>query len=130
MIKPFALLAALTLPLLGEEGLKLILPTKNDALLKDKPEEFYMYVDRNFNGQISTPWTAGQYGFVRTLRQTEKDGVIATHFHEGIDIKPMKRDRNQNPLDEIRAIAAGEVGYGRPSLQQHGVFTLGTGLAR
>ena len=108
MIKSLAFLT-LTLPLFAQEPLKLVLPTDNDALLNGKPEDFYMYVDRNFEEQVSTPWTAGQYGFVRTLRRTEKDGVIATRFHEGVDIKPMKRDRNNNPLDEIRAIAAGEV---------------------
>ena len=91
------------------EPLKLALPTKNEALLEGKPSDFYMYVGRNFEGKTSTPWTAGQYGFVRTLRRTEKDGVIATKFHEGLDIRPVRRDRNGNPLDEIKAIADGEV---------------------
>lgn len=109
MIKSLALLATTLLPLQADEPLSLVLPTENRALLDGKPEDFYMYVGRTFEGQNSTPWTAGQYGFVRTLRRTEEDGVIATKFHEGLDIKPVKRDRNGNPLDEIRAIAAGQV---------------------
>jgi len=88
----------------------IILPTANDHLLRNENEKFYMYVYRNFEGQESRPWTAGKYGFVRSLRRTE-DGVLCTKFHEGIDIKPLKRDRNRNPLDEVRAIAAGTVAY-------------------
>lgn len=116
----------LILPLTADEPLKLVLPTKNRALFDGKPEDFYMYVGRTFEGTNSTPWTAGQYGFVRTLRRTAKDEVIATKFHEGVDIKPLKRDRNNNPLDEIRAIAAGLVvhtglsgTYGRYVVIQH-----------
>ncbi|MEN8756648.1 MAG: M23 family metallopeptidase [Akkermansiaceae bacterium] len=93
------------------EPLKLSLPTDNRALLEEKPEDFYMYVHRSFDGQSSKPWTAGQYGFVRTLVRTEKEGVIATKFHEGLDIKPLTRDRSGNPLDEVRAIAAGTVAH-------------------
>lgn len=107
----FALLLAAVGILPAEEPLRLVLPTDNRAIFGDKPEEFYMYVPRVFEGQESSPWTAGQYGFVRTLRRTEKDGIIAVQFHEGIDIKPTKRDRNNNPLDEIRAIDKGEVVY-------------------
>lgn len=88
----------------------IVLPTLNDHLLRDDNEKFYMYCYRNFEGQESKPWTAGKYGFVRTLRRTD-DGLICTKFHEGIDIKPLKRDRRNNPLDEVCAIAAGSVVY-------------------
>lgn len=101
------LLIVFSLVLQAVEPLKLSLPTDNRALFDGKPEDFYMFV---FRGK-SKAWTAGQYGFVRNLVQTEKEGVIATKFHEGLDIKPVKRDRNQNPLDEIRAIASGQVVY-------------------
>jgi len=97
------------LALSGAEPLKLQLPTDNTAIFDGNPEDFYMYVDRNFHNETSKPWTAGQYGFVRTLVKTEKEGVIATKFHEGLDIKPTRRDRSGNPIDEIRAIASGEV---------------------
>ncbi|MCP5536088.1 MAG: M23 family metallopeptidase [Akkermansiaceae bacterium] len=73
-----------------------------------------MYVHRNFEGKASKPWTAGKYGFVRNLRRTE-DGVIGTQFHEGIDIKPIKRDRSGRPLDDVQAIASGVVAYTNPS---------------
>ena len=95
---------------LEAEPLRLQLPTDNDALLREKPEEFYMYVDRNFEGQISKPWTGGKYGFVRTLRRTT-EGVLGTRFHEGVDIAPVKRDSGGRPLDEVRAITTGVVAY-------------------
>lgn len=88
----------------------IVLPTLNDHLLRGENEKFYMYVYRNFEGQESRPWTAGKYGFVRTLRRTD-DGLVCTKFHEGIDIKPLQRDRRNNPLDEVCAIAAGKVVY-------------------
>jgi len=108
-MKLLALLALLPFALKAAEPMKLSLPTDNTALFDGKPEDFYMYVHRGFGGQSSKPWTAGQYGFVRTLVKTEKEGVIATKFHEGLDIKPTRRDRSGNPLDAIRSIAAGEV---------------------
>lgn len=89
---------------------RIILPTSNDYLFRGEGEKFYMYVHRNFEGVKSKAWTAGKYGFVRNLKRTE-DGVIGTRFHEGIDIKPIKRDRSNNPLDEVKAIAAGTVAY-------------------
>lgn len=109
----FSLLLPLSLH--AAEPLKISLPTDNRALLEEKPEDFYMYVHRSFEGQSSKPWTAGQYGFVRTLVKTEKEGVIATKFHEGLDIKPVKRDGRGNPTDEVRAIAGGTVVYVNPN---------------
>jgi hypothetical protein len=110
-MKFLATLIILPLVLTGAEPLKFNLPTDNKALFEGKPEEFYMYVDRVFDNEPSKPWTAGQYGFVRTLHKTEKEGVIATKFHEGLDIRPTKRDRSGNPIDQVRAIASGEVVY-------------------
>ena len=69
-----------------------------------------MYTTRSFEGKASKPWTAGQYGYVRNLRRT-REGIIGTKFHEGIDIRPMKRDSAGRPLDYIRAIAKGEIAY-------------------
>lgn len=89
---------------------RIILPTENDFLFRGESSKFYMYVYRSFEGVSSKPWTAGKYGFVRNLRRTE-DGVIGTRFHEGIDIKPLQRDQRNNPLDPIKAIAAGTVAY-------------------
>ena len=108
-MKFLATLLVLPLVLTGAEPLKLTLPTDNKALFEGKPEEFYMYVDRVFDNEPSKPWTAGQYGFVRNLVKTENEGIIATKFHEGLDIRPTKRDRSGNPIDQVRAIASGEV---------------------
>lgn len=118
-------------PLLGmlatsaAEPLRLQLPTDNDALLRGKPEEFYMYVDRNFEGKISKPWEGGQYGFVRTMLRTP-EGVIGTRFHEGIDIQPVKRDSSQRPLDEVRSMATGVVAYvnSRAGNSNYGIYVV------
>lgn len=84
-------------------------PTDNQALLNpQKPQDFYMYVDRNFEGLVSKPWEGGTYGFTRTIVRTQA-GLVATKFHEGIDIKPIKRDANNEPLDEVRPVLAGKV---------------------
>ncbi len=93
----------------AEEPLKLDLPTDNRHIFGSEPQKFYMYTYRNFEGAESRPWTAGQYGYVRTLVRTTGDGVIATKFHEGIDIRPVKRDSAGRPLDLIKAIAKGKV---------------------
>ncbi len=100
---PFSLQAA--------EPLNLSLPTDNRAIFDGKPEDFYMWVPRS-SGKA---WTAGQYGFVRNLVNTDGDGVIATKFHEGLDIKPMKRDSSSRPLDIVSTIAAGKVVHTSPS---------------
>jgi len=90
--------------------LNLALPTENDALFRGGGPDFYQYVIRDFKGAKSTPWEGGQYGFVRDPVETP-NGLIYTRFHEGIDIRPMHRDANGEPLDEVRAIADGTVVY-------------------
>lgn len=110
-MKFFAILLLLPLALKAAEPLKLTLPSDNRALFEGKPENFYMFVYRTSEGKTTEAWTGGQYGFVRNLIKTDKEGVIATKFHEGLDIKPTKRDRIGNPLDEIRAIASGQIVY-------------------
>lgn len=89
-------------------GLKL--PTYNKYIFSSEPQKFYMYTDRYFDGKKSKPWTAGQYGYVRNLLATS-EGVIGTKFHEGIDIRPMKRDSAGRPVDYVRPIANGKVVY-------------------
>ncbi|NNC89110.1 MAG: M23 family metallopeptidase [Akkermansiaceae bacterium] len=90
--------------------LRLQLPTDNKAIFSGGGEAYYMYVDRTFEGRKSKPWEAGQYGFVRNLKRTE-EGIIGTRFHEGIDIRPVKRDSSGRPLDAVRTIATGVVAY-------------------
>ena len=90
------------------QALDLVLPTDNDAIFSGDGPGFYQYVERNYKGAKSTPWEGGQYGFVRDPTDTA-GGLVYTRFHEGIDIRPLHRDANGDPLDEVRAIADGKV---------------------
>ena len=86
----------------------LVLPTDNDALFSGGGPGFYQYIERNYKGVKSTPWEGGQYGFVRDPMETSA-GVVYARFHEGIDIRALRRDAHGEPLDEVRAIADGKV---------------------
>ena len=90
------------------EPLNLALPTENDAIYRGDGPEFYQYIERDYQGVKSTPWEGGQYGFVRDPAETSA-GLVYTRFHEGIDIRPLQRDERGEPLDPVRAIAAGVV---------------------
>jgi len=90
--------------------LGLQLPTDNQALFSGDPSDFYMYTYRTFEGVSSKPWTAGKYGFVRNQKRTAA-GIVNTRFHEGADIRPVRRDSSGKPLDDVRAIADGKVVY-------------------
>ena len=113
---------------LGAEPLNLVLPTDNNALLRGDGPAFYQYIDRDYQGEKSTPWEGGRYGFVRNPRQTSA-GIIYTRLHEGIDIKPVQRDATGEPTDAVRAIApgvvvhasqtAGSSNYGRYVVVEH-----------
>ncbi|PYK10046.1 MAG: M23 family peptidase [Verrucomicrobia bacterium] len=93
-----------------DHALDLVLPTDNDALFSGDGPAFYQYVERNYKGMKSTPWEGGKYGFVRDPTDTP-GGVVYTRFHEGIDIRSVRRDENGEPLDEVRAIADGKVAH-------------------
>jgi murein DD-endopeptidase MepM/ murein hydrolase activator NlpD len=90
------------------KALDLVLPTDNDALFHGGGPDFYQYIERDYHGEKSKPWEGGQYGFVRDPVETSA-GIIYTRFHEGIDIRPLHRDEQGEPLDEVRAIADGKV---------------------
>jgi len=111
----FALLLSgtMTIQTAQNQGLDLALPTDNNALFSGDGPAFYQSVDRDYNGVKSTPWEGGQYGFVRDPKSTG-GGVVYTRFHEGIDIRSVHRDANGEPLDEVRAIADGEVVHVNP----------------
>ncbi|HCN30942.1 MAG TPA: M23 family peptidase [Verrucomicrobiales bacterium] len=91
-------------------ALDLRLPTDNDALLTGDGPAFFQFVDRDFEGRKSTPWEGGQFGFVRDARRVGSRVAFA-RFHEGMDIKPLRRDAAGNPLDEVRAILPGAVAH-------------------
>jgi murein DD-endopeptidase MepM/ murein hydrolase activator NlpD len=107
---PIAVFMASAVSLIAEthDIVDLVLPTDNDALFSGDGAAFYQYVERNYKGEKSTPWEGGQYGFVRDPIDTAS-GTIYTRFHEGIDIRPLHRDANGEPLDEVRAVADGKV---------------------
>lgn len=91
-------------------ALDIVLPTPNRALFEGGGPDFYMHVNRDFEGQSSKPWQGGQYGFWRNPVRTSS-GILYTRFHEGLDIKPLKRDASGEPLDPVWAIADGKVVY-------------------
>lgn len=90
------------------QPLDLALPTENDAIYRGGGPDFYQYIIRDFKGETSRPWEGGRYGFVRNPVETTT-GLVYSRFHEGLDIRPLRRDANGEPLDEVRAIAAGTV---------------------
>lgn len=112
-------LAVLILPVVNMLGqtekaaLDLVLPTENDALFRDDSPAFYQYIERDYKGVKSTPWEGGQYGFVRDPIETA-NGLVYTRFHEGMDIRPLHRDAQGEPTDEIHAIAEGKVVHVNP----------------
>lgn len=89
-------------------GQWLVPPTPNQALFTGKLPQFYMYVDRNFEGKLTKPWEGGQYGYVRGPRRAGS-GLVYGQLHEGIDIAPVRRTAAGEPLDPVTAAAAGRV---------------------
>src|SRR6266513_3656001 len=131
-IARFTIALLVYFPAMGQsepETLNLALPTDNDAIFRGGGPEFYQYIEREYQGVKSTPWEGGQYGFVRDPVETPA-GIIFTRFHEGIDIRPLQRDESGEPLDPVRAIAAGLVvhtnlvpgfsNYGKYVVVEHG----------
>src|SRR6266481_5877402 len=111
----FFTLALVRATAMGEnQTVDLVLPTDNDALFSGGGAAFYQYIERNYKGVKSTPWEGGKYGFVRDPTDTA-GGVVYTRFHEGIDIRPLHRDANGEPLDEVRAIADGTIVLTNPA---------------
>jgi len=127
---PFRVLAAMAVgmaSLAAEDAAKpwLDLPTGNTALFDGDPSDFYMYVDRSFEGRATKPWEGGTYGLVRGPRRGES-GVFYTAFHEGIDIRPVHRNPAGEPLDPVVAAAKGTVVHVSdvPSLSNYGRYVV------
>ncbi len=106
-----------------DSHLSIILPTANDALFKGGGADFFMGTYRRPKRNVQPGWTAGQYGFVRDVRHT-RHGMVYSRFHEGIDVRPLRRDRRGDPLDQIMAISDGEVVYvsRHPSRSNYGLY--------
>jgi hypothetical protein len=109
-----ALFLTLFLLIQSLQALDLRLPTDNDSLLKGGGPDYFQFVDRNFEGQVSYPWEGGQFGFWRDPRRAGSD-IVYARFHEGMDVKPLRRDAKGDPLDDVRAILPGEVVHVTPS---------------
>lgn len=73
------------------------LPTANRALLDPDGG-----AERYFVGTAGKPWTSGQFGCVRSG---------GAQLHEGLDIRPLQRDRRGEPADDALCAAAGTVAY-------------------
>ena len=86
------------------------LPTDNRAILAGDGPAFYQRTTRREEPGVDPPWNGGRYGYVRNVRHTSQ-GVVYSRFHEGIDIRPMRRSARGEPLDEVRSIDGGEVVY-------------------
>lgn len=106
-------------------ALDLRLPTDNAALLKGGGPAYFQFVDRDFEGQKSSPWEGGQFGFVRDPRRVGSR-IAYARFHEGMDVKPVRRDASGEPQDEVRAILPGQVVYvtASPSQSNYGRYVV------
>ena len=94
----------------ADPGLALRLPTSN-APTPGGEAAFYMGVGQDTVQNIRTAsWQAGQYGFVRDVIRTPI-GYTFNRLHEGLDIAPVGRDANGEPLDTVRAAYDGVVAY-------------------
>lgn len=87
------------------------LPTDNRAIYGKGGDEYYMYVDRTFEGETTRPWQGGTWGMVRNPYRDSNKQLSFSRLHEGIDVKPIRRDANNEPLDKVRPIAPGTVAY-------------------
>jgi hypothetical protein len=84
-----------------EVPIHLRLPTENDYLFRGQPEKF-------FAPTVSNRLISGMYGFTRSSTEPPR---IFDRFHEGIDIRPLRRDRRGEPLDPVLAVADGFVAH-------------------
>lgn len=103
------------------------LPTNNKTLFTTGKDDYYMYVDRNFEGEKTKPWQGGTYGMVRNpFRPTPGGPIMFSRLHEGIDVKPINRDAKGEPLDEVRPIAPGTVAYvsNNPRFSNYGRYVV------
>ena len=87
-------------PLRANDRIAWQLPTENDGLFHDQKSLF-------FQPTISRRLISGMFGFVRTSEP--EPARIFEHFHKGIDIRPLHRDKKGDPTDTISASADGEV---------------------
>ena len=73
-----------------------IWPTENDCFFSNAPLE--KFIQPTASGNV----VSGTFGFVRNN---------GTRFHEGIDVKSVKRNRRNHPEDNVLAVLDGTVAY-------------------
>jgi len=88
------------------------LPTANRAIFDADGGGGRFYVPT-----VGKPWTSGCFGCVRTE---------GWQLHEGLDIRCLERDKNNEPTDPVLASAAGVVAYvnRKPSLSNYGIYII------
>lgn len=96
---------------MAAENIVFQLPTDNKSLYTTGGDDYFMYVDRDFEGVKSTPWQGGTWGMVRNPFRASDGQIYYSRLHEGIDVKPIRRDANNEPLDDVRPVAPGIVAY-------------------
>lgn len=87
------------------------LPSPNKALYENGGAERY------FVGTVGKPWSSGTFGCVRSYGQ---------QLHEGLDIRPLERDKQGEATDPAFATAEGTVAYinRRPALSNYGNYVV------
>ncbi len=91
-----AIVAGILLVAAEGRAFDLCLPTANNALLKPGGDAEF------FQPTLEGTVESGMFGCVRN------DG---RKFHEGVDIKCLKRDRRGEPLDPVHAVSDGRVAF-------------------
>jgi murein DD-endopeptidase MepM/ murein hydrolase activator NlpD len=131
-MRKLLLIAALLAPAIAgwAERIEISWPTPNEAWAKGRGYESWV------QPTVSGEPTSGLWGSVRSS---------GTQFHEGLDIKPVARDKRGEPLDKVTAAMDGVVrnissrpgdsNYGRYIVVEHpgvspAVYTLYAHLAR
>ena len=107
-------------------GLNLVLPTSNRGLLNGHPERFYQGLNVTIDSLRPEKWEGGQYGFVRDPVPTVFGRRTFRRVHEGLDIAPVGRDAEGEPVDTVVAISPGRVVYVNPSAgaSSYGVYVV------
>jgi hypothetical protein len=91
-------------------AMDLCLPTSNDAILNGRDEDY-------FQPTTVGDETSGMFGCVRSGGR---------RFHEGIDIKSIKRDRKGESIDPVHAVSDGTVAFtnDKPGLSNYGRYVI------
>jgi hypothetical protein len=106
----FTILALGLAPVLVAQPFQL--PTANRAILDADGG-----AERYFVGTAGKPWTSGQFGCVRSG---------GGQLHEGLDIRPLQRDRRGEPTDDALCSVPGVVAYvnTRSGLSNYGNYVV------